>query len=183
MKLTRGKRIALEVLGPPALGASVWLVVIFVSQLFEPAGKDLIRFLRELPGAALFLLVAAYVFAGLQSVFYAVIMEWNFTAGLDPRSWKSVALSSLLGLCSGGVIPLVFSAGRKTAWEPWLLLGGLGLLVGLAMGLLIRACRGRKHETHRGLAPDEKIPTTHPWLGGLMRRWCAANSTTGCAGA
>ena len=140
MKFTRGKRIALEVLGPPALGAAIMTSVIAVFAIAEAAEKGAaLQRLKELAQAGTVAVVFAYMLAGAQSIFYAFIMEWRFARGLDPRSWRSVGLSSALGFLSGAVI--VLSLGWRSdllnAWL-WFAYGGLGLLVGFTLGLLIK---------------------------------------------
>ena len=89
------------------------------------------------------LFVMAYVFAGLQSIFYAIIMEWRFSQGLDPRGWRSISLSTLLGLMSGAAICLAYGFDRSDTRTLWLFFGGIGLVVGFLMGVLIRMLSNR----------------------------------------
>ncbi len=135
MKFTRGKRIALEVLGPPALGTMVMAGIFIIASLSRGGGLGI---LRQEARDYLFMLVPAYVFAGPPSILYAVIMEWRIREGLDPASWRLVGWSSFLGLLAGLAIPLVLSSGHRTEAEIWLTFCSTGMLVGLVMGLLIR---------------------------------------------
>jgi hypothetical protein len=140
MPFTRGKRIALELLGPPAIGAVLMIALMagFTVVLAIEKGDTLHR-LKELAQGAVFFVVFAYMFAGAQSILYACIMEWQYARGLDPCSWRAVALSSGLGLASGAAIMLVIGwRGDLHAQWLWVLYGGVGLLVGLLLGLLIR---------------------------------------------
>ena len=86
------------------------------------------------------LFVMAYVFAGLQSIFYAIIMV---SQGLDPRGWRSISLSTLLGLMSGAAICLAYGFDRSDIRTLWLFFGGIGLVVGFLMGVLIRMLSNR----------------------------------------
>ena len=116
MKFTRGKRIALELLGPPALGAGIFALYLIGAAAWEIAvkGKALGKTLGDFGLGILIVLVYAYIFVGVQSILYAVIMEWRFKRGLDPRSWRAVMLSTALGFASGSIIavPLGVEEGR-----------------------------------------------------------------------
>lgn len=138
MKFTRGKRIALELLGPPTLGAGLWSLALIgeaVWKLFVPGPP---RVLMHLGEELLLVFLYAYVFTGIQSIFYTAIMEDLFKSGLDPRSWRMVRLSSLLGFGSGAVL-MIFSVNDLGGMGfIMLMMGGLGALVGFLLGLLIR---------------------------------------------
>jgi len=86
-----------------------------------------------------YILLFAYALTGLQSVVYAMVLEWRFMRGFDPCSWRSVGLSSLLGLASGLPIAIGYGRDRSDLFAIWLFWPGLGLLVGFLMGLLIKA--------------------------------------------
>jgi hypothetical protein len=93
MTFTRGKRIALELLGPPALGATLMIALMAGITVVETIEKgDVLQRLKELAQGTVFVAVFAYMLAGAQSILYACIMEWRFARGLDPRSWRSVVL-------------------------------------------------------------------------------------------
>ena len=144
MKFTRGKRIAFELFGPAALGAGIYSLFFAGAAIWEIVtnGKALWRTLGELGAAILLCLIMAYVIVGIQSILCTVIMEWRFKRGLDPRSWRMVGLSSLLGFASGLVIALPMAFEERN-WMPAMFYfaaayGGVGLVVGFLMGLLIR---------------------------------------------
>ena len=141
MKFTKKKRIALELLGPPFIGAAPFLVWdIFTNSRgwkFSP---------EALLGVGLVLYVA-YLCVGIQSILFTVVMEWRFARGLDPRSWQSVSLSTLLGFGSGAVVALAYGSTGNDHFGPWLFWAGLGLAVGLTMGLLIKALSKEKKST------------------------------------
>jgi hypothetical protein len=145
--MTRRSRIALEILGPPALGAACWLLAIGGWTLWEAMtrGKPA-ALLRQLPEMALVLFVCAYFFAGVPSLLYAAIMEWRFARGLDPASWRTVGWSTGLGLASGAAIIGVLSGGRA-GLASLAVFGALGLIVGALLGGFIkwRSGRGRSN--------------------------------------
>jgi len=136
MKLTRGKRIALELLGPPLLGVIVLMAISYAQTLWI-ALQDWKTPKLE-PGLLkpLGLLIVAYLFAGIPSVIYTFVMEWSFAKGLDPESGRTMQLSAYLGTMAGISIGLLIGAFHfdSTFW----LMGGIGLIVGFLMGLLIR---------------------------------------------
>lgn len=152
MKITRGKRIALEVLGPPLLGgagATLWAwgtIVYHNLHQIETFGAAAAQ-LRILP--CLWLLYGTFAFPmiGLQAAGYAAILEWRFSRGLDPRSWRSVVLSSVLGYLS--CLPLALGYGYERK-ETWWLFNLLGPAVGLVLGLLIKRWTTRSNQRSAG---------------------------------
>ena len=94
MKLSRPRRIALELLGPAFLGALLQFTIGLVKTVAGSvvSGRWSDWSFRVLQGFAVFLFFA-YVFAGIQSVVYALVMEWRFARGLDPCSWRSASCS------------------------------------------------------------------------------------------
>jgi hypothetical protein len=66
-------------------------------------------------------------------------MEWRFARGLDPRSWRSVGLSTVLGFFSGAAIVAAYGFSGSDIFFLWLLFGGTGLAVGFILGVLIKA--------------------------------------------
>ncbi|MBI3886764.1 MAG: hypothetical protein HY302_13690 [Opitutae bacterium] len=136
--MKRRSRIALEALGPPLLGAAA----IFSPLVVEAARAAILEgkfggWTWE--GVKFFWVVVfvAYLVAGLPSLFYTAIMEWRFHRGLDPRSWRAVALSTFLGLLSGLAISGVLS-GLKWKPEVWAYYSGVGVAVGFLLGWLIK---------------------------------------------
>jgi len=71
--------------------------------------------------------------------FYALLMEWRYTRGLEPRSGKGVGVAALVGLLMGvvGCLPFLFAGARG-----WIFLalfyGAQGLVMGLILGLLVK---------------------------------------------
>jgi hypothetical protein len=139
MKLTRGKRIAIELFGPPMMGVIIVLTIAEGHALWDFTqgnhrwlGHG--RFLKDI----WILFLIAYVFAGLQSIVYTLVMEWRFSAGLDPRGWRAVVWSTALGFLSGAAIVAFYGWGRTDTLDGWLYFGGLGTVVGCGMGLLVK---------------------------------------------
>lgn len=139
MKLTCGKRIALELIGPPLLGGFVLGLVFFFPGMIQNANTD--KPWELIPMAlysVLISVIAAFLIAGIPSLIYTCVMEWRFGRGLDPRSGRSIALSALLGVAAGLAITLAYGSERADALILGLTFCGTGLIVGLIMGLLIK---------------------------------------------
>ena len=139
MKLTRKKRIALELLGPPALGAGIPTILFGGASLIESLIKgSSIGHLKDVGSVAALYFFYAYFIVGLQSILYTVIMERRFKHGLDPCSWRMVRMSSLLGFGSGAILAVFAINDPKIMGGIVLIMGGLGLVVGFLIGLLIK---------------------------------------------
>ena len=139
MKLTRGKRIALELLGPPMIGATGLILISFAMALPGAITKhDLMHELKQLGAGILMIYVFAFIFSGLQSIFYAMIMEWHFAHGVNPHSWSSVGWSTGLGFAAGAAICLVYGFDRSDTLALWLYFGGIGTAVGFVLGVVIK---------------------------------------------
>lgn len=134
MTFTRSKRIALEVLGPPLLGA--FLMTGFSIAVSLGRGVNL-GFLLQDGRDYLFVLIYAYIFGLLPSLAYMSVMEAAFAHGLYPAGGKSVGLSALLGLLCGVGMAAIFGGLRTGTLGLWLGFGGVGLLVGVVLGLVI----------------------------------------------
>jgi hypothetical protein len=148
MKLTRGKRIALELLGPPAIGAGLIIAVFGGASLWDALMKGLTwDLLQQIGMLSLTIFCAAYLVVGIQSIIYAIILEWRFKRGLVPCSWQLVRLSSLLGFGSGAVLSLAHFGQPAKIGPTLLFAGGLGLIVGFLMGLLIKRWSTEKETT------------------------------------
>ncbi len=133
--MKRKARIALEILGPSFLGVvlpfGLWQGLAAVQ---GASGQFLWLQMHELPNT----LGWAYLFGGPPSVVYMVVMEWRFARGLDPRSWRAVGLSTLLGLAAGLSIAFTLISGWWPDVVAPLNLGGIGVAVGFVLGLIIR---------------------------------------------
>jgi hypothetical protein len=133
MKLTRGKRIALEFLGPPLLGgvaATLWAWGLELhhslyryESIWEAVGQ-----LRTIPVLWLLYGMFAFPMIGGQAACYTAIMEWRFKRGLDPRGWWAVALASTLGYLSGLPLAIGYGFERKDTWWFFNLVGPCGRL-------------------------------------------------------
>jgi hypothetical protein len=134
MKFTRGKRIALEVWGPPFLGAALMTFYSVGEQVLRSGDLSFV-FLQTRDYLLIF--VYAYVFGTLPSLAYMGLMEAAFSRGLEPTEWRTVALSSGLGLLAGTGIMLLVSSGRASVGE-LSYFATFGLIVGLLLGVIIR---------------------------------------------
>lgn len=138
--MKRWQRVALEVLVPPLLAAAILFAVVVLSELWAGHRSYGSAWAKSLLGYLLVYLAFAYLIAGVPSVIYMLVMEWNFAHGLNPRSGRAVALSSLLGALSGAAMIAVIhliSDSRSFGAEQWLVLAGfsaLGLIVGAIIG-------------------------------------------------
>jgi hypothetical protein len=135
--MKRWHRVVVEVLAPSTLGALVIGLPTLISRHDFKAFSDISL-----------LLLFGYLYAGLPSIAYALVLEVAFACGLRPVSWTAVALSSFLGLAAGTVIVAGIGA-RNFSIEGILVMGGVGLIVGAAIGLFI------KHRSTR--APAEAV--------------------------
>lgn len=146
MKHSRRDRIMLELLGPPLLGgtmAAIWFWAAGIVRAFgrnEPLDPALAQ-VTSLPLNWLVFSVFAFPMIGLQAACYAGIMEYCFSVGLSPRSWRSIALSTLLGYGAGMTLALGYGYDRK---DTWYLFSGVGPLVGATLGLLIQRATPRR---------------------------------------
>ncbi len=134
MNFTRGKRIALEVLGPPFLGAFL-LTCFSIGEHLLRNGNLSFVFLQGRDYLLVFFY--AYVFGILPSLAYMSLMEAAFNRGFEPTEWRSVALSGGLGLLAGAGIMLLASTGRASVGE-LTYFATFGLIVGLLLSLIIR---------------------------------------------
>jgi hypothetical protein len=108
MTLTRGRRMCLEALAPPFLGSSIGILAGLAMDLAQGTSLQFLWLQRR---DYLLIFFWAYLLGGLPSLGYMLIMEARFARGLDPRSWRSVGLSTLLGggaglLISAAILPL-----------------------------------------------------------------------------
>lgn len=141
--MRRPARIALELLGPPLLAATL-LEVVALAALREVAALKLFP---------LFLGAGCYA-AGLPSLLFAGIMELAFARGLRPDGPGTVALAAALGAASGLPIDMAM-AGAVTVRLHALFFVILGVLVGGTVGVVIRA---RSRSRPRTAAPGPREP-------------------------
>lgn len=134
MTFTRGKRIALEVLAPPFLGAFLMTGVSIGEHLLRNGNLSFV-FLQNRDYLLVFFF--AYVFGILPSLAYMGLMEAAFNRGLEAREWRAVALSGGLGLLAGAGIMLMVSSGRASVGE-LTYFAIFGFIVGLLLGLITR---------------------------------------------
>lgn len=145
------RRIVLEMLGPPAIGALSFLFYdTYQRDNFPPDTDTVIIFL-----------VFGYWFALIPSLIYTTLMERVMKRGLQPKTWQCVGFSSLLGLLSGLVIAIFVGSidDEKHALD---VLGNLaldGLWTGFVMGLLLK---GLAHWRDRNIPPSARPPSPSP---------------------
>jgi hypothetical protein len=148
MKLTRGKRIALELLGPPLVGGALATMWAWSRQASSSLYQyesiwEATALLRAMPAMWLLYGMFAFPMVGLQAAVYTAIMEWRFSRSLDPRSWRSVVLSTMLGYLSG--LPLAFGYGYERK-DTWYFFNIVGLVVGFVLGLFIKIWSARPNQ-------------------------------------
>lgn len=85
----------------------------------------------------------APVVCGIPSILYTVVMEVAFCRGLQPRSGRALALSTLLGALSGAAMLLRGAAEVRDPLGIVLFSIGLGAGVGLAIGGIVYAAADR----------------------------------------
>jgi hypothetical protein len=130
--MTRRKRIAVEVFGPPVIAAVLLQVYVLMGTL------DLLA-LKLVPVVLFF----AFTLAGPQSLAFAFVMEFAFARGLAAASWRTVLLAAALGTLSGVPVDVFWLDPRRAA--PFFTV--LGLVTGCAVGVVIRAAavKARPH--------------------------------------
>ena len=125
--MSRPARIAVELLAPSAVASALFAVV-----MGALSGE------AKILGALPFILVFAYVFAGIPSALFALILEVAFSRGLDAGSWRTVGLAALLGLPCGCAMALLFSGGLRNASETFAIFPALGVVTGAIVGAFVR---------------------------------------------
>ena len=93
-------------------------------------------------------LVFGFIAAVVPSFICALIMEWSFKRGLDPRSWKAAVLAGFVGAIAGMAM---FYRGNSSLFRGqitpgcgfMLANGAIGLAVGLIVLLLARCSTPR----------------------------------------
>lgn len=126
-KMKRPLRILVELLAPPLLAATIYSLVVLV------ASRDAI-----IAKAFLLILLFAYVFAGIPSVIFTIVLELSFAKGLAVRSWRTVLLASVLGILSGCAVALMFARGFDNQRGVFTIFPALGLVSGFSVGAVVR---------------------------------------------
>ena len=124
-----GNRFFLHILLPPLLGALLMLAAMGMT-----GGWTTFK-LRDVPMMVGFMIVCAYVVAGIPSFIYAALMEGAYCYGIAPGRRTAGLVSALLGLVIGS-IPWIDEcllkdgplSAEKRAWL--LVWASVGLLVG-----------------------------------------------------
>jgi hypothetical protein len=132
--MRRALRIAIELLVPSALGALLFPIA------FCAYHGELPMF-HELEATFVF----GYIYAGIPSIVYSVVMEIAISRGLSPNARRFHLLSSVLGGFSAVGIALVIGHGTFRL-ELFLLFCPVGLIVGLVCGQLLRLVNRTKNE-------------------------------------
>jgi hypothetical protein len=126
-------RITAEILSPPLVAVFVYSLVVFT-------------FTRDAVAIQAFplMLLFAYIFAGIPSIVFAIVMEIAFRRGLKVRSWRTVLLASGLGLVSGIVVALCWARGLDNRHSAFSLFPALGCFTGFAVGFIVRTLAPRE---------------------------------------
>ncbi len=119
--MTRTARILVELLAPPFLGASPFLLMALATGTF---------------GMIPVVLLVAYLVAIVPTMVFTGLMELAFSLGLAPRSPQAVLLAGLLGLAAGAAIGLAPRV--PTAVEKAFLFGVVGMLAGVSTAAIVR---------------------------------------------
>jgi hypothetical protein len=111
-------------------------IELFLPPLLGALPFLLIALVTWTPGMVPIVLLVAYVLAILPSMIFTVVLEFAFWRGLEPRSSAAVVLAAGLGLLSGLAIGLL--GGLRGAADKAFAFGLIGLLVGTSTALLVR---------------------------------------------
>jgi hypothetical protein len=127
--VTRGRRILVELLGPPLVGAT----------LFDVVAGVVTGDATALAGLPLFLFFGV-LFAAVPSIAFTLIMEVAYVRGLDPAGWRAVRLSALAGVLCGLLVTLWFEPWRSPApLGPLAGFAAIGSATGAIVGAIVRA--------------------------------------------
>jgi hypothetical protein len=135
--MTRIRRLALEIFGPPLLGWMLSYAAMAIMLLWRARGDLAIAAKEMHPVVLLYGLGVAFIIAGLPSLAYAAIMEIRFARGLSPRSRRAVLLSTSLGAFAGLAMSVVVRKQPVDAAAVGIMMG-TGAIVGFAIASLIR---------------------------------------------
>jgi hypothetical protein len=145
------RRIVLEMLAPPAIGALSFIFYqAYQANHFPPDAED-VRLC----------LLLGYFFGFIPSLIYTAFMERAIKRGLQPKTWRFVGFSSILGLLAGVAIATVVGTGDDELRVSDLL-GSLavdGLWTGFVLGLLLKSLA---HWSDRRNPPPTALPPAKP---------------------
>jgi len=150
--MLRPNRILIELFAPAPLGVVGMIAPGMVNEVVHHGFSRPLELYGPLQSVGL-LLLFAYLFIGVQSLIYTIIMESLFTRGVDPASWVAVGISTLLGGLAGFSILVVVGAGASFSF------GVVGLSVGFIIGTVVwigsiprsQECRSRVGLVSAGL--------------------------------
>ena len=142
--MTRGQRIALQLFGPPLLGALTTLLPLMVGGAIVE-GQEI-----ENPLETLILVIFyAYFVAALPTLTFTLVMECCFARGLKPGSWIAIGLSTALGGIAGALLGGLFSRSGASYMGAMFLTGGA--TTGFTIGVLIRLFESGRPESGYGV--------------------------------
>ncbi len=145
--MTRRKRILIELLAPPPLGALLLLAPWLIQSAYAQGFGSPLELLSALVGLVPFATFISYLFAGIPSIIFTVLMECGFFLGLNPASWRVLGYSTILGGFMGYSLPLIASeAHQDSIGIDEARLGVTGLMVGFIVGLMIKIASANKQK-------------------------------------
>ena len=138
----RGVRLLAGVLVPAAVGACILFMLSYIDD--RPDGIELhvdSFWLKELMKFLIYLLLG-YIFVGIQSIIYSILMEYYINPKINNDA-VVICISSTLGCISGAVILIPA-------------LAAVGLVTGFVTGIYLR--RSYKNAANNRLQIDAATP-------------------------
>jgi len=129
VKRNRLARILMGVFFPVLIQTVLLLIYTVID-----SGVNAFRGFEHVAKLVLFYIVYGYVITGLQSLVYALLMEFIVNANIENHI-STILASGLLGLLSGLSVILILTGGNFTDIEGWLL---MSTVTGLFMGIILR---------------------------------------------
>lgn len=118
--MTRATRISIELLAPPLLGSSPFLLMAIITGAF---------------GLIPWVLLFAYLVAIVPSMAFTGLMELAFSLGLAPSSLPACLLAAFLGLAAG--VAMGLASGGPSAADHARVLGLIGMFAGAATTVIV----------------------------------------------
>lgn len=156
--MNRPVRIAFNALAPPQVASLLLFAtaVIFIPHSASTQPGELAAAANFVP----YVLIYAYLFAGIPSFIHAIFLEWLYHHH-PANTWKACFASGASGALAGVLIDCVFLiTSQRTAVDEWVLFfPAVGLADGLVLGVAVKflsgcACpanthslRGREQQT------------------------------------